>query len=124
MRRALTILLIAFFAAGPLAAALPAGGEARLPACCRRGGAHHCASAARMANLVSAASTPAFTAPATCPAYPGAAAALLAPADALTTAAASPPVHGTRPLEFASEPSAVSSHLRCSHAGRGPPDRI
>lgn len=44
MRKLLSILLLATFAL-PLLAAIPALAstpESRLPACCRRGGAHHC----------------------------------------------------------------------------------
>ena len=52
MRRALTIFLILNLWLGPLAAILPASDESRLPPCCRRHGAHHCAMAARMAALM------------------------------------------------------------------------
>ena len=43
MRRAISIFLILFFWLGPLETLLPGGEDARLPACCRRHGAHHCA---------------------------------------------------------------------------------
>lgn len=43
MRRALSILLVLLFGAGPLSFAFNSSDEASLPACCRRLGAHHCA---------------------------------------------------------------------------------
>src|SRR6185503_4110027 len=43
MRRALSILLMLLFGAGPLSFAFTASEDATLPACCRRLGAHHCA---------------------------------------------------------------------------------
>jgi len=42
MRRALSILLILLFGAGPLSFAFAASDDASLPACCRRHGQHHC----------------------------------------------------------------------------------
>ena len=42
MRRALSILLVLFFGLGPLTATLQGSDDSRLPACCRRNGAHHC----------------------------------------------------------------------------------
>lgn len=43
MRRALSILLMVLFGAGPLSFALNLSDDITLPACCRRLGAHHCA---------------------------------------------------------------------------------
>ena len=73
MRRALSICLIFFFAFGPLSAVFQAGEESRLPACCRRDGAHHCAmSEDALARIVQASgATHVLTAPAHCPLYPG-----------------------------------------------------
>ena len=42
MRRCVSILLLLIACVGPLSALLPGSEEARLPACCRRHGAHHC----------------------------------------------------------------------------------
>ena len=75
VRRGISIFLILFFWLGPLAAMLPASdGDSRLPPCCRRHGAHHCAMSMRMAALMSQATSggkPIFTAPLTCPYFPG-----------------------------------------------------
>jgi len=42
MRRAVSIFLVLFLGLGPFVAALRANEDARLPACCRRHGAHRC----------------------------------------------------------------------------------
>lgn len=126
MKRVLSILLALLFGVGPLATALPGSEDARLPACCRRNGAHHCAMAAQMARMAEAASDgrPALTAPATCPYYPGAVIAWIAPAHALLAPSAG----------FAVPQSSVRVALGASiaprtapartHAGRGPPASI
>jgi hypothetical protein len=73
MRRPLAIILVLFFALGPLQGVLQASDESRLPACCRRNGAHHCAMSQDMRAALERAlgSTTAFTAPATCLSFPG-----------------------------------------------------
>jgi len=43
MRRALSILLVLLFGAGPLSFAFSLSDDISLPACCRRLGSHHCA---------------------------------------------------------------------------------
>ena len=68
MRRAFSISLIFILWLGPFAAFLPAADDARLPLCCRRGGAHHC-----MGQNMDSASTdasPVLRAPSHCPAFP------------------------------------------------------
>ncbi len=71
MRRALAISLILFFSIGPLSALLGESDDPSVPACCRRHGEHHCATAAKMASLIEAASGNAsLTAPLTCPLFP------------------------------------------------------
>ena len=124
MRRWLSIFLILFFGLGPLAAALPAGDDSGLPACCRRNGAHHCAMSMRMrAQMAEAASSsaPAFTAPATCPHFPGYIAATTSTIHALTASPVSLPVL----LAQAHSPAAGRAAARLSQirtrAGRGPP---
>jgi hypothetical protein len=125
MRRGLSIFLILAFGLGPLAATLQAGSESRLPPCCRRHGAHHCAMAMRKAALMSRAasgSIPNFTAPATCPYFPGYTAASATAVHALAASPVSLPVL----LAQAHSPAAGRAAARLSQirtrAGRGPPD--
>ena len=71
MRRALSISLILLLWLPALAALLPGIEDERLPFCCRRQGAHHCAmdSAAGASNQGSG---PALAAPSHCPEFPAA----------------------------------------------------
>ena len=123
MRRPLAILLVLFFALGPLQGLLEASDDARLPACCRRHGAHHCAmSEDMMAALERAISSkPAFTAPATCPSFPGFALGFSTPSHALVASDANLPVL----LEQAHSPIHEAAHVRIApiraRAGRAPP---
>jgi hypothetical protein len=72
MRRGFSLFLILLFSLGPLAATLQAEDDARLPACCRRNGTHHCVmSAAQTASLALAAGRHILIAPNTCPRFPG-----------------------------------------------------
>src|ERR1700723_613398 len=93
MRRALSISLILFFGFGPLAATLGASDDAGLPACCRRHGAHHCAMSMRMAAAImdTASGNAIFSAPATCPEFPGGAVATTA-SQAMTAESVALPV--------------------------------
>jgi len=50
MRRALSILLMLLFGAGPLSFVFTASAETSLPECCRRHGAHHCTVGDRQAQ--------------------------------------------------------------------------
>jgi len=68
MRRALSILLVLVFSAGPLLFAFQAN-DSSLPACCRRHGAHHCAMDSAESAADSAAS-PILKAPSRCPRFP------------------------------------------------------
>ena len=123
MRRSLSIFLILFFWLGPLAAILPVSDESRLPPCCRRHGAHHCAMAMRMAALMaqSASGKPFFTAPVTCPLFPGYTA---APVSTIPALAASPvrlPVLLAQPHSPAAGRAAARLSQIRTRAGRGPP---
>ena len=120
MRRALTIFLILNFWLGPLAAILPASEDSRLPPCCRRHGAHHCAMAAMMAQAASG--KPIFTAPATCPLFPGSAALLPSVIPALAAAAVSLPVLLAQPHSPAAARAAARLSQIRTRTGRGPPD--
>ena len=119
MRRTLTIFLILNCWLGPLAAILPARDESRLPPCCRRHGAHHCAMASMMAQAASG--KPILTAPATCPSYPGGAALLPSVIPALAASPVSMPVL----LALSNSPASgraadYLSPIR-TRASRGPP---
>jgi hypothetical protein len=123
MRRGISIFLILFFWLGPLAANLPASEDnSRLPSCCRRHGAHHCAMSTRMAAIGSqTGSAPIATAPSHCPSFPDYPAASTTPVHALAASPLSLPVL----LAQAHSPSASRAAARLSQirtlAGRGPP---
>jgi hypothetical protein len=125
MRRGISILLVLVFALAPLAFTLDASGDAGLPACCRRHGAHHCIM--RMAGMMEQAqkgSTPAVSAPLTCPFYPGPVALTTGPAPALASRAAPLPALIELALARAAWRTATPSHPATAHAGRGPPNAI
>jgi hypothetical protein len=122
MRRALSILLVLLFAAGPLAAALQSD-DLRLPPCCRRHGAHHCSmSDAMIASMLRLShGKPILTAPAHCPFYPHNAVNTLGPAFEL--APSSSPIPGLRAqvhTPVAYRAVALAARLR-SHSGLSPP---
>jgi hypothetical protein len=124
MRRVLSICLLLFFALGPLSAVLPGSDDASLPACCRRSGAHHCAMAAAMRSRMASDTTLGFTAPATCPNYPGVLATLTTPADALMASPLSLPMslmHAHTPA--AGRAAAIENPIR-ANVGRGPPSYL
>ena len=125
MRRGLSIFLLLLFWLGPLAAALAGSDELRLPPCCRRHGAHHCAMAERMAAMREQAASgpvPMAGAPSHCPFYPGANAVAATADHALAASPASMPAL----LAQAHTPAAGRAAARLSQirtrAGRGPPD--
>src|SRR5664279_6171246 len=70
MRRSLSILLLVLFWLAPLAALLPGSDEARLPACCRRHGVHHCTMSADSSGAAAAPGHH-LSAPSQCPRLPG-----------------------------------------------------
>jgi hypothetical protein len=124
MRRGFSIFLILFFGLGPLSAMIvDGGGEASLPLCCRRHGAHHCAmSVAAMKAQAEPGATPVLAVPVTCPQFPGAAAMFAASSPALTANAANIPVEIERTHATECGPVEVSSSPSHAHAGRGPPE--
>ncbi|HWT65679.1 MAG TPA: hypothetical protein VN151_06160 [Terracidiphilus sp.] len=123
MRRFLAVLFVVFFGFGPLAATLEASDDACLPACCRTHGVHHCAmsSALRGWMLRTESRAPSFTAPATCPLYPGFLSQATAPVHALP--ALKTRLAATVVLTHASvrRCSAPSTASRISLDMRGPP---
>lgn len=68
MRRALSILLVLLFGAGPVSFAFNSSDEASVPACCRRLGAHHCAMDSRQS--AGASGNAAVKARSRCPQFP------------------------------------------------------
>jgi hypothetical protein len=123
MQRWLSIFLVLVFGLGPLAAALPANDDARLPACCRRHGAHHCAMAMQMAALISQAAKgeSAFTAPVTCPYFPGRPATPASMTSALAaTSVGLPELLAQAHSSAAARAAARLSQVR-TRVGRGPP---
>jgi hypothetical protein len=121
MRRIVGTLLILLFWLGPLAAILPANGESRLPACCRRHGIHHCTMPGDSAAEQGDRSTAAFSAPSRCPRFPDAAPASTAPAFAFTAIHAGFPA----PLSQIYSRGAIRAAARQSRlrteSDRGPP---
>jgi len=120
MRRLVSIFLLAFFSLGPFAATLEASRDARLPACCRRHGAHHCAMAA--AYFVPPGAPPQLAPPAQCPLFPGSAAASTAPVHALPALAAGLPVLLAQPHSPAAGRSVARLSQWRTRSNRGPPD--
>lgn len=123
MRRIIALFLAVLFGLGPLMAAIEVSDDARLPACCRRHGAHHCAmSEAMMKRMVDATSHEAFfTSPSHCPYYPGSSAANITPLNALTPSLANLPALFAKPHSpAAAHVAALPSQIR-TRASRGPP---
>lgn len=124
MRRALSILLVLCFGLGPLTSTLQAGDDLRLPPCCRRNGAHHCAMAdAMMARMAQAATDrkPAFTAPSHCPFYPTGLHATVQHDQAMAVMAASAPLlHAQERVLTGNAVVACKDSLRTLR-GRSPP---
>jgi len=124
MRRVFPILLILVFSLGPLLPTLGASEDTRLPACCRRHGAHHCAMPSRVADMMSKAGKPAFTAPASCPAFPRSSDATPPGQQALAAAPPSLPVLlAQMHSPVAARAAARVSQIR-TRAGRGPPETL
>lgn len=124
MRRTLAWLLMLLFSVGPLTATLQGDDDSRLPACCRRHGAHHCAmSEAMRAQMTQSAQTadPAWTAPDRCPFYPQHLAANVAPQSAIAASLHSFALTRLRrqPLERAT--LILRSQPLSRRCGRSPP---
>ena len=122
MRRSLGVFLILLFWLGPMLSLLPAGAESRLPPCCRRHGAHHCAMAAA-SRFVPPGALPQLAPPAQCPLFPGSAAASTVPIHALPALAGGLPVLLAQPHSPAAGRAAARLSQLRTRANRGPPDR-
>ncbi|HUV70617.1 MAG TPA: hypothetical protein VMW15_13195 [Terracidiphilus sp.] len=124
MRRWLSVFMILFLGLWPLTGTLQASDDARLPPCCRRHGAHHCAMAMQMAAMMArsaSSSTPMLAAPMTCPLFPGFLAGPCTPSHALAASAASLPVLIAQPHSPLSLRANAWLRPIRTHAGRGPP---
>ena len=123
MRRGFSIFLVLFFGFGPLSAMMPGSEDASLPACCRRNGAHHCAMSMQMVAMMAriADPRPSFSAPLTCPLYPGLTMTILMPAHALTTAHTGLDIAPTLPFAPVFARAAAHSSPSREHSGRAPP---
>jgi hypothetical protein len=124
MKRVLSILLALLFGLGPLTAALPASEDLHLPACCRRHGMHHCAMFAEGSAQKAADGHAALSAPATCPYYPGAMMAPIAPTHALLALTPDFAVRESSTGVVSDAGIAPGSSAACTHAGRGPPTSV
>jgi hypothetical protein len=121
MRRAFSILLVLIFGLGPLAVAVPGTDDTRLPACCRRHGAHQCVMGASMA---AATSSPVLQGPRHCPQFPDASSARILPVHALVAEGA-----GMLGLLASRRTALAGSISACCNlifilAVRGPPSSI
>lgn len=116
MRRPLSILIVALFAIGPLAVLLPGGTDAKLPACCRRHGKHHCVMNTAMAAPSSG--TAWFAPPSRCPLY-GVGQLFPAPVFALPHAFTAPGLAATLLIQPPSSFAAL--HRPNAPSSRGPP---
>jgi hypothetical protein len=124
MRRTFSIFLILQFWLGPLVVLLPASEESRLPACCRRHGAHHCAMSSEMASgqrELSSGSAPVFAVPAHCSSFPDLFVASTEPIQAL----AASPAQFPSPRAKTISPVAIRSSTLLgglyTRSNRGPP---
>jgi hypothetical protein len=127
MRRGLSIFLILFFWLGPLAVALPGEDESGLPACCRRHGAHHCAMAMQMAARMAQGESgggPVFSAPMTCPYFPGFVGATATTTYALIALQTGLPALLAQPHSPAAGRAAARLSQMRRRASRGPPALI
>jgi 4'-phosphopantetheinyl transferase EntD len=121
MRRGIALFLMVLFGLWPLTGTLAASDESRLPACCRRHGAHHCAMALAAMARLKPSKTPVLEAPATCPSFPRHLSGATTPTVALAAAAvraARMPASATAP-RFPAEAAIHRKILPL--AGRGPP---
>jgi len=117
MRRLLSISLILLLWMPALAALLPGSEDVRLPFCCRRQGAHHCA----MDSGQNADSGPTVKASSRCSQFPAVLPATIAPVFVVATA----PAHGSAlvPAIYSStarREAARAGRLR-AQLDRGPP---
>lgn len=121
MRRALSISLILLLWLPAFAALVPGTDDARLPFCCRRQGAHHCAMEESGAKAQVDGSGPGFKAPSRCAEFPASLPATVSPAFAVAAAPSDwPPLASGRYTRVASREAAHTGRL-LAQLDRGPP---
>jgi hypothetical protein len=131
MRRLLSILLLAILGLGPATSAIPALAsgvlswtgkidESRLPACCRRGGKHHCALAGGTEQASSSGETT-VAANDTCPFAPQMMAATATPVAAVVTPAFHPTLLASELCVLLAAVTLAVLASRRSQPKRGPP---
>lgn len=116
MRRWLSISLLVLFWLAPLGALLPGSDEARLPACCRRHGVHHCVMSADATDA--AGSGHILSAPSRCPNFP--AFPFAKQAHFALTHPILPALRGASPLHCTS-PGEAGTSQPLAATDRGPP---
>jgi len=123
MRRGFSLFLILLFSLGPLVATVQGEDESRLPACCRRNGAHHCAmTMAQSASMALAAGQHILIAPSTCPRFPGYTFTVTSSVHALAASpAALPPLAVSLHAAASARAAARVSQAR-TRSSRAPPD--
>ena len=131
MRRLLSILLLAILGLGPAASAISALAsgvlgwtgkidESRLPACCRRGGKHHCEMGSAAAQNSSGGENT-LTANETCPFAPQAMAATASSVAAVLTPAFDPTLLASELCVLLASVTLAVLASRRSQPKRGPP---
>ena len=125
MKRGVGVFLILVFWLGPLAAVLQANTESRLPACCRRHGAHRCAMAGEASeSSASQPASPFVGSPSHCPRFPAAAPASTASLYAVAASALLWPGLAAQALTAAVSASTAFLPPLRSHTVRGPPTSL
>lgn len=124
LRRTFCTILILILGVGPLALVFPANSDLRLPACCRRHGAHHCAMSAEGASMLVRASSghlPALTNRTQCPCFPDSIAASPVTVHALVAQQFCLPAPEAAPHSPAIRRATVHDTVLRSSGSRGPP---
>jgi hypothetical protein len=127
MRHGLSVFFVFFYGLGSLMAIVDTGAESRLPACCRRHGAHHCAMSDAMKTRMvqaSSASAPVLTIPAHCPLYPADSCAITAPVYALAPSPTGPPIELAQFHVYSLCSAAAQTSRIKTRTDRGPPTHL
>jgi hypothetical protein len=117
MRRGLSISLMLLLWLPAFAALMPGSEDLRLPFCCRRQGAHHCA----MDSAQSGISGPVFSAPSQCPQFPSVLPATVSPVFVATAAPAHWPALVSGVYAPVAEREAARAGRLRAQLDRGPP---